>query len=43
MLINDNAYMNTLAGIKAAIREAQYRAVLGANREQILLYWKLAG
>jgi len=41
MLINDNAYMNTLAGIKAAIREAQYRAVLGANREQILLYWKI--
>jgi Uncharacterized conserved protein len=41
MLINDSAYMDTLADIKTAIREAQYRAVLGANREQILLYWKI--
>ena len=41
MLINDSAYMNTLANIKTAIREAQYRAVLGANREQILLYWRI--
>ena len=31
MLISDNAYMGTLLGIKTVIREAQYRAVLGAN------------
>jgi len=38
MLMNDNNYMQTLEDIKKRIREAQYRAVLGANREQILLY-----
>ncbi|MCL2573080.1 MAG: PDDEXK nuclease domain-containing protein [Defluviitaleaceae bacterium] len=41
MLINDKGYMEVLANIKIAIREAQYRAVLGANREQIVLYWNI--
>jgi predicted nuclease of restriction endonuclease-like (RecB) superfamily len=39
MLINDNSYFQTLEDIKARIREAQHRAVLGANREQIELFW----
>jgi len=30
-----------LANIKSQIKTAQYKAVLGANREQILLYWQI--
>jgi predicted nuclease of restriction endonuclease-like (RecB) superfamily len=41
VLINNNDYFQTLENIKTAIREAQYRAVLGANREQITLYWSI--
>ncbi|MCL2638696.1 MAG: PDDEXK nuclease domain-containing protein [Oscillospiraceae bacterium] len=41
MLINNNEYFEILEKIKTAIREAQYRAVLGANREQIILYWNI--
>lgn len=43
MLINDNGYFEVLENIKARIREAQYRAVLGANYEQIMLYWNVGG
>ena len=38
MLINTNEYFEILDGIKSRIKEAQYKAVLGANRELILLY-----
>lgn len=41
MLINNNEYFDVLGGIKSRIKEAQYKAVLGANREQILLYWSI--
>jgi predicted nuclease of restriction endonuclease-like (RecB) superfamily len=41
VLINSNDYFETLENIKTAIREAQYSAVLGANREQITLYWNI--
>lgn len=41
MLINTNEYFDILDGIKTRIQEAQYRAVLGANRELILLYWNI--
>jgi predicted nuclease of restriction endonuclease-like (RecB) superfamily len=43
VLINDNGYFEVLENIKARIREAQYRAVLGANYEQIMLYWNVGG
>ncbi len=41
MLINTNEYFVVLERIKNQIHNAQYRAVLGANREQILLYWNI--
>jgi hypothetical protein len=41
MLINSNDYFKVLEGVKAAIQNAQYRAVLGVNREQILLFWNI--
>lgn len=41
MLINNNEYFKVLELVKAQILSAQYRAVLGANREQILLYWSI--
>ena len=41
MLINNNEYFEVLNGIKARIKEAQYRAVLGANKELIELYWNI--
>jgi predicted nuclease of restriction endonuclease-like (RecB) superfamily len=41
MLINSNEYFQVLEHIKGQIFNAQYRAVLGANREQILLYWNI--
>ena len=41
MLINDNEYFEILEDIKEKIKAAQYRAVLGANREQINLYWTI--
>ncbi|MDR0994415.1 MAG: PDDEXK nuclease domain-containing protein [Verrucomicrobiota bacterium] len=41
MLINNKEYFETLEQIKKQIRNAQYRAVLGANREQIILYWNI--
>ena len=41
MLINNNDYFKVLEDIKDQIKTAQYRAVLGANRELILLYWNI--
>jgi predicted nuclease of restriction endonuclease-like (RecB) superfamily len=41
MLINNNDYFKVLENVKTEIRKAQYKAVLGANREQILLYWNI--
>lgn len=41
MLINNNEYFQVLERVKKQILNAQYRAVLGANQEQILLYWNI--
>lgn len=41
MLLNTESYFEVLESIKTRIKEAQYRAVLGANREQIVLYWHI--
>lgn len=41
MLINNDSYFQLLDDIKARIRNAQYNAALGANREQIVLYWNI--
>ena len=41
MLINSNKYFEILNNIKKQIRSAQYRAVLGANKEQIMLFWNI--
>jgi len=41
MLINDDNYFKVLEDIKSRIREAQYKAVLGMNKEQIILYWNI--
>lgn len=41
MLINNDNYFQVLESVKARIQEAQYKAVLGANREQILLFWNI--
>jgi predicted nuclease of restriction endonuclease-like (RecB) superfamily len=41
MLINNDEYFDVLNDIKNRIKTAQYKAVLGANREQILLYWDI--
>jgi hypothetical protein len=39
--INSKEYFSALEDIKARIKTAQYRAVLGANKELIELYWRL--
>lgn len=41
MLINNDNYFKVLESVKARIQDAQHRAVLGANREQIILYWHI--
>jgi len=41
MLINNNHYFEILENIKGQIQAAQYKAALGMNREQILLYWNI--
>jgi predicted nuclease of restriction endonuclease-like (RecB) superfamily len=41
MLINNNEYFDLLEKIKMQIKEAQYSAVLGVNREEITLYWNI--
>ena len=39
MLINNNSYFQILEDVKAHISNAQYKAMLGANRELIMFYW----
>ena len=41
VLINNNDYFSILKQVREQIINAQYRAVLGANREQIVLYWNI--
>ena len=41
MLINNKNYFQALNSIKTQIKNAQYKAVLGMNREQILLFWNI--
>ncbi|MCL2441462.1 MAG: PDDEXK nuclease domain-containing protein [Treponema sp.] len=41
MLINNNEYFQILENIKNQIKAAQYRAVLGVNQEQIILFWNI--
>ncbi|MDR0991561.1 MAG: PDDEXK nuclease domain-containing protein [Ruminococcus sp.] len=41
MLLNSNDYFQVLEDIKERIKNAQYRAILGANKEQIMLYWNI--
>ncbi len=41
MLMNQAEYLETISAIKSEIKSAQYRAVLGANRELITLYWRI--
>ena len=41
MLINNSEYFEVLDKIKSSIKEAQYKAVLGANFEQIMLNWNI--
>jgi len=41
MLINNDNYFQILENVKAQILNAQYKAVLGANRELIILYWNI--
>jgi len=41
MLINNSEYFEILEDIKIRIKTAQYKAVLGANQEQIILYWNI--
>ena len=41
MLINDKEYFSVLEEIKARIKTAQYKAMLGANRELINLNWNI--
>jgi len=39
--MNNNDYFEILEDIKHRIKAAQYKATLGMNREQILLYWNI--
>ena len=39
--LDNNSYFDVMASIKQQIKEAQYRATLGANREMLLLYWNI--
>ncbi|MCL1875954.1 MAG: PDDEXK nuclease domain-containing protein [Synergistaceae bacterium] len=41
MLINSSDYFTVLDDIKTRIKTAQYKAVLGANRELMELYWNI--
>jgi len=41
MLMNQAEYLETISSIKREIKSAQFRAVLSANRELILLYWRI--
>ena len=41
MLINNSEYFDVLEDIKNRIKTAQYKAVLGANKELVELYWNI--
>jgi predicted nuclease of restriction endonuclease-like (RecB) superfamily len=41
MLINSEEYITVLENIKRRIKETQYKAVLGVNRELVFLYWSI--
>ena len=41
MLINNSDYFDILEDIKVRIKTAQYKAVLGANKELLELYWNI--
>jgi len=41
MLINNNEYFEILNNIKERIRTAQYKAVIGANKKLMELYWNI--
>jgi len=41
MLINNESYFHALKNIKEQIKSAQYKAFLGINREQIVLFWNI--
>lgn len=41
MLINNNEYFKVLNDIKQQIKNAQYKAVLSVNQEQIMLFWNI--
>jgi len=41
MLMNNSEYFNILADVKKRIKSIQYKAVLGANKELIMLYWNI--
>ncbi len=39
--MNQTEYLKTISAIKSEIKSAQYRAMFGANRELITLYWRI--
>jgi predicted nuclease of restriction endonuclease-like (RecB) superfamily len=39
--LNDNAYFEVVETVKQQIKAAQYRAMLAANSEMLLLYWNI--
>ncbi len=41
MLINQDSYFLILENIKTQIQNAQYKAILGVNQEQIMLFWNI--
>ena len=41
MLMNDNQYLSIIESIKAEISKAQYSAILSANKELTLLYYRI--
>lgn len=41
MLINNSDYLEIVSNIKKQIKISQYKAVLSANRELVLLYWNI--
>jgi len=41
MPVNNGEYFELLNAIKDKIRAAQYKAMLGVNREEIILYWSI--
>jgi len=41
MLINNSEYFDVLQDIKSKIKTAQHKAVLGVNKEMIILYWNI--